>query len=906
MSSNRSVEEPPRPRVRLVEARMSRGWSQQEVAERLGTTHVNVSRWERGVTKPNPYFRRKLCRLFGLTEEELDLTPAAGSETPGRGAQGGDGVEVEAGGGGGGRGEQELQRGLDSGPLGEVMGGRPAEAIIDPMIPLPPPVRLVGRDAELRRIKGRLFAGEAVALSALNGLPGVGKTSLAVALAHDPEVRAYFKDGILWAALGPRPNMTGLLSRWGALLGLPATEVAGLTSLEAWARALRTAIGPRRMLLVIDDAWRIEEALALKVGGSQCAHLLTTRFAHVATEFAVEGAAAIAELGEEDSVQLLRLLAPAVVEQEPERVRTLVRAVGGLPLALTLIGNYLRKESYAGQVRRIRAALQRLSDARVRLGLTESRGPVEVHSSLPGEPVLSLQSVIAVSDEQLSQAARSALYALSVFPPKPASFSEEAALAVAACSTDELDALVDAGLLESNGGDRYLLHQVIADYARTRLEAQGEEAVQAPFARLMEYAIDYAEEHRTDYELLERESAVIVAGLEAAYMLGRQAELVRGAVTFAPFLLVRASYGVAELWLQRAQAAAQALGDQHGMTGVLLYRGQIALRQGDYTAAESYSQEGLQLARSLGDPERICALLTDLGTVFSRRGIYVQAGVYLQEGLQIARLIGHKEQICELLGKLGEIAARLGDYRQADAYLQEGLALAREIGDRERICLMLASLGASAGEQGKHLLAKEYAQEALSLARLMNRFEWMSLLLINLGEAETELGNYELADAYFDEALMLARNIDHKELMCAIFINEAIINRRRFQIQKAEVLLKEGLILAQELGVPYFICHALNEYGNIYIQRNQIEDARKTFQDMMNTIPGGAQDLLALAQYGLARIAALEGRKDEAKEMARKSFGILRSIGHRSIAEIEDWLMHLEDNGEGAIETGEQ
>src|SRR5579863_4384351 len=63
----------PQPRLRLAEARLSRGWSQQEVAQHIGTTYVNVSRWERGVTKPTPYFRRKLCHLFGKTEQELDL-----------------------------------------------------------------------------------------------------------------------------------------------------------------------------------------------------------------------------------------------------------------------------------------------------------------------------------------------------------------------------------------------------------------------------------------------------------------------------------------------------------------------------------------------------------------------------------------------------------------------------------------------------------------------------------------------------------------------------------------------------------------------------------------------------------------------------------------------------------------
>ena len=63
----------PQPRLHLAEARLSRDWSQQEVAERIGTNYVNVSRWERGVTKPTPYFRRKLCHLFGKTEQELDL-----------------------------------------------------------------------------------------------------------------------------------------------------------------------------------------------------------------------------------------------------------------------------------------------------------------------------------------------------------------------------------------------------------------------------------------------------------------------------------------------------------------------------------------------------------------------------------------------------------------------------------------------------------------------------------------------------------------------------------------------------------------------------------------------------------------------------------------------------------------
>ncbi len=62
-----------RPRLRLMEARVQHQWSQQDVADHIGTTHLNVSRWERGLTKPGPYFRSKLCSLFGKSEQELDL-----------------------------------------------------------------------------------------------------------------------------------------------------------------------------------------------------------------------------------------------------------------------------------------------------------------------------------------------------------------------------------------------------------------------------------------------------------------------------------------------------------------------------------------------------------------------------------------------------------------------------------------------------------------------------------------------------------------------------------------------------------------------------------------------------------------------------------------------------------------
>ncbi len=64
------------PKQQLRLERLQRQWSQQELADRIGTTVVTINRWERGVTTPTPYFRLKLCAIFGKSAPELGLLPA--------------------------------------------------------------------------------------------------------------------------------------------------------------------------------------------------------------------------------------------------------------------------------------------------------------------------------------------------------------------------------------------------------------------------------------------------------------------------------------------------------------------------------------------------------------------------------------------------------------------------------------------------------------------------------------------------------------------------------------------------------------------------------------------------------------------------------------------------------------
>ncbi len=425
----------------LKAERRKRGWTQAKVAEAVGVDAKTVGRWERGKAIPYPYYREQLCILFGKNAEQLGLLY-------------GDNAFEEA-----------VFLGVQS-SVPDVAVQAPL--LVDPIIPqiLESADSLVGRDSLLMQIKERLFAGDSLALTAVDSLPGIGKTTLAAILATDPQVQAHFCDGILWAGLGLRPNVLGHLVRWGKLLGIIPSQVKAINSRQAWSQALQAAIGTRRMLLIIDDAWTVEDALALQVEGTACAYMLTTCLSEVARAFDQGGSITVPELEETDGIALLTRFVPQLVEQDPQGAQALVQAVGGLPLALTLMGSYLASPALTAQSEPLRMALALLYDTqeclRANMPKIIEEGSPRLEETMP----LSLHATIAMCDQQLSPQAHATLCTLVIFLPKPESFSREAALAVTQQPIEMLDALCDARLLEVCGPGHYVLHQAVAKYAR--------------------------------------------------------------------------------------------------------------------------------------------------------------------------------------------------------------------------------------------------------------------------------------------------------------------------------------------------------------------------------------------------------------------------------------------------------
>src|SRR5579872_6043010 len=887
------------PNSRLREARLRQHWSQQEVADKIGTTPNNVSRWELGLTTPGRYFRAKLNELFGKTAEDVSLFSQAPLET-----------------------SETIKK------------AETAEWLDDPTLPLFQP--LVGREALLDQLQLRLCNTPPMSLVSLVGLPGVGKTALATALAYDQRIREHFCGGILWVGLGPHPRVLAKLRRWGTLLQLPPHEMNTLTDTRTWAYALKAALGSRRMLLIIDDAWKLEDALAFRIGNTSCSYLLTSRFVDLAHQWAREDVYTLPELSETEALSLLSTLAPYAVETEPESTREIIRAVGGLPLAITLLGNYLQAQTHSQQIRRLQTTLDRLRDIEVRLRLAQSLAPLEQPPHLSAETPISLHATIEISDQFLDEQTREGFYALSVFPAKPTSFSEEAALAVACVDVEVLDRLNDIGLLESKGSSRYMLHQTIADYARIHLESS------LPAERLIEYAVSFVEAHPSNNKLLTQESDTIFAALETAYTLNDHARLIRGVFALVPFLLAHGLYAVAETHIQRACTAATMSDNELAHARALLYLGQIMHKLAAYEQATTSIREGLTLARGLHDVELISNLLCTLAATLYQQGKFAEAEVYYQEGLTSARLAAHAALICRNLNGLGVIATQRGNYQQAEDYYTEGLALARQTGQDERICALLTNLGAISHEQGNLTRSEGYYQEGLALARQREDRERSARFLMNLGVLVHARGDNARAESYWREGLALVRQIGHRELQCGLLLNlgevladiedeqqaeacyheglalarqigntgwasilltnlgELATKQKHYAL--AETYLEQSLTLARQIGKLQFISMALAAWGELRLRQHHKEAALR-FQEMLDVTSPGQRELQAQARYGLARVAVMQGNLEEAHSQAEASFHLYEAIGHRCASEVRSWMEQLPPRTVG-IEKG--
>ncbi|MFD8493210.1 BTAD domain-containing putative transcriptional regulator [Amycolatopsis sp. NPDC059657] len=625
---------------------------------------------------------------------------------------------------------REMRAKLMAAVTAKPVAARPVQRAPVCQLPLDLP-DFTGRDDVVDKMVGLLRARResgTPSVTVLSGAPGVGKSTIAVRVAHT--VRDEFPDGQLHINLAgtsstPRAPM-GVLEELLHALGV--TD-AGMPREERERSALlRSRLASARMCVILDDAGSAAQVRPLLPGAGACSVLVTSRVRM--PDLAVATAVDVDLLPEEEAGKLLAgIIGEHRVAVEPDSAADILRHCGYLPLAIRVVGAKLTHRS--GWTLRMLAS--RLRDERRRLD--ELRvGDLAVRAS------------VTLSYDLLPPDAARAFRGLGALGPVTFPGWVVAALLGREEADEILDTLVDAHLVALVGSDgtgqpRYRMHDLLRCYAVDMAsEEETRPAVRRVLRAYLGMAVEAAQRmpihffgiFRTDdhdpgplpldadYLLtdptawLEGERHTGVAAIALAAEHGFDDLAWRLAIAFTPYFDLR---GHQDDWRHThtvALAAARRAGSVTGQAIVLRNLGQLDLYLDAYTHSLASFDESLRLFELAGDELGAAIAQAGVGTVMRIRGD--ESALDLSQAA-LARFVAvgdkHGEAVVRI--SIGMIWMKKGCYATAGRWFDDALELSAEIGDRHREAHALKRVALLHQHRGNLAAARELMQRAIAI-----------------------------------------------------------------------------------------------------------------------------------------------------------------------------------------------
>jgi tetratricopeptide (TPR) repeat protein/transcriptional regulator with XRE-family HTH domain len=735
-------------------------------------------------------------------------------------------------------------------PAAEVLAARRAAAVPSAAATRSLPRDIggfTGREPELARLLGTLSDaadGGLVGIHAIDGMAGIGKTTFAVHAAH--RLSGRFPDGQFFlplhaytagqAPVDPADALASLL----LTAGVPAQHIP--PGLEARAGRWRDHVAGKRILLVLDDAAGHEQVRPLLPSTAGSLVLVTSRRRLTALDDAA--VISLDTLSPGEAAALLGQLAGRAELAAPDGpAGEITRLCGYLPLAIGMLARQLRHHPAR-------------TGAELAAGLAAARDRLAVMRT----ENLSVAAAFDLSYQELTGAQQRLFGRLGLIPGPDIDAYAAAALDDTSVATarSQLDELYDHHLITEPVPGRYLLHDLLREYARALAAGHAAES-HAAVARLVNYYAHVAaaaSRHIATWttaggrlpptsppastpELassaeaaawLDAERANLQLAVGYAAAQGMPLHAIAIAAAMGGFLRARGHWDQAAGQYRTALVAARQAGDRSGQAGLLDELGLLQQLTNDYQAATATLAEAIELFGELGDLPSEAHARNHLGLVQIDMADYPAAAANHRQALALARRAGDQLAEAVSLIDLGLVRFLTGDYPAALASYQQALPLARRLGSAFDEADVLCERGAVWRLTGDYPAALADEQQALDLFRQLGDRLGQAWALDELGLIQQLTGDYPAAAASAAAAIELFRDLGDRHGVAKALNSLGELSLRTSAADEAARQHGAALALTRELGTPQEEARALEGIGRSWLGRDPAEAAARLRQ----------------------------------------------------------------------------
>ena len=640
------------------------------------------------------------------------------------------------------------------------------------------PVGFVGRGRDVESITAQIdsqLASGASVVCVIDGMPAIGKSSLALHLAHRLKNRC--PDGAIQLHLRGHDESLRPTSTESALdvllrtLGVEPARIQHASGLEHSIALWRRTTAGKRLLLFLDDAAEGEQVLPLIPNGAGSIVLVTARNRlHGLPPDVIHHA--LAPMTDAESKELFIQSARMARTTDPA-LQDIVAACGGFPMALCLAGSTLHFRSS-------------WNIADLAEDLANTRGAHQLDSIIAPAVYRS----VATSYRDLPDLERKLLRRLSLNPGSRIHLS--AAIALADASPFETNTalynLVDQSLVEEPIRRNYELHDMIRLFAAHVCETEEDpEDLKAASDRLTNHILgktDRAARLFHPYRHVStRETTIESAGDDFGFADARQATT----------------------WLDQEQGWLRAVAEHWFANGrpkdasLLVHLiAKFLERRNLWKESVALHQRALEVSREQGNQVSEAHTLIDLGAVQWRLGSFEKAVASASKAMRIWSDLGDAGGQADALLQLGTVNAIQHKHAEAIAIFEECLALYLGRRDRYGRAVVLQHLGIALFESGRHQAGIERTLQALDSAREISEANIETYCLNNLGEFYSRVGDYVSAEPYFQQALPKVQERGERHGMAVVALNLGDCQTRLDRPEVALPLLERALDLFQQ------------------------------------------------------------------------------------------------------------